>query len=81
MRRPLATNAHTAVVAVGVLEILAGILVVLRPRLGAYLGALLLLFNVVSFALIPGYFDVAVRDLVLALVLVALALLTPSRPA
>jgi hypothetical protein len=77
IRRPLGANVHTLVMAIGVLELVAGVLVVLRPRLGAYFGAALLLLNVISFVLIPGYFDVAVRDLVLALVLVALAQLTP----
>jgi uncharacterized membrane protein YphA (DoxX/SURF4 family) len=48
--------------AVGVIEIVAGILVAIRPRYGAYVVAAWLagiIFNLVTYS---GYYDVALRD-------------------
>ncbi len=52
---------------VGVIEIAAGITVLVRPRLGAYVVAAWLVG--IALSLIAGgkYFDVAVRDLVMAI--------------
>jgi hypothetical protein len=61
---------------VGVIEIAAGIIVLLRPLVGAYIvmGWLVL----IALQLIAGghYFDVAVRDLVMAIGAYTLAGLT-----
>lgn len=57
---------------VGVVEIVAGLLVFFKPRIGAYVVALWLLGIIVNLLLIPGYFDVALRDF--GLLLGALAL-------
>jgi len=66
-------NAATFMAIVGIIEIVAGVLVLLRPRIGAWvvMGWLL----VIALALILGghYFDVAVRDLVMAAGAFALA--------
>jgi uncharacterized membrane protein YphA (DoxX/SURF4 family) len=61
---------------VGVIEIIAGILVLRIPRIGAYVVAIWLV--VISLTLITGthYFDVAVRDLVMAAGAFALARLS-----
>ena len=58
---------------VGVIEIIAAILVIVRPRLGGYVVAAWLLAIVVNLLSIPGYFDIALRDLALAAGALALA--------
>jgi len=52
---------------VGIIEIAAGILVLLRPRIGGYVVMAWLIL--IALTLISGghYFDVAVRDLVMAI--------------
>jgi uncharacterized membrane protein YphA (DoxX/SURF4 family) len=64
--------AHTLMLAVGVIEIVAGIGVALKPRIFAYVVAAWLAVIIINLLLIPGYFDVALRDL--GLLLGALAL-------
>jgi hypothetical protein len=44
--------------AVGVTEIAAGILVALRPQIGAYVVALWLWAIIANLLLIPGYYDI-----------------------
>jgi hypothetical protein len=58
---------------VGVIEIVAGIVVLLRPRFGGYLVAVWLWGIIVNLLLIPGFFDVALRDFGLSLAALALA--------
>jgi hypothetical protein len=56
------------------IEIVAGLLVAFKPRIGAYVVAAWLVWIIVNLLLIPGFFDVALRDdLGLALAAVALA--------
>jgi hypothetical protein len=62
--------------AVGVIEIVAGLGVAFKPRLFAYVVAAWLLLIVVNLLMIPGYFDVALRDFGLALGALALARLS-----
>ena len=57
---------------VGVIEIVAGIGVALKPRIFAYIVAAWLVLIIINLLLIPGYFDVALRDF--GLLLAALAL-------
>jgi hypothetical protein len=78
---PLATQilpvpGHTFMLAVGVIEIAAGVLVAFRPRLGAYVVALWLWGIIVNLLLIPGFFDVALRDFGLSIGALALARLS-----
>jgi uncharacterized membrane protein YphA (DoxX/SURF4 family) len=47
---------------VGVVEIVAGLVVLLKPRYGAYLVALWLAGIVTNLFSYPGWYDVAVRD-------------------
>jgi hypothetical protein len=74
-------TAHQAMLMVGVVEIAAGLLVALRPRIGGYVVAAWLLGIIVNLLLIPGFYDVALRDFglfVAALALARLATLFPS---
>ena len=64
------------VLAVGVIEIVAGLGVAFKPRLFAYVVSAWLLLIVVSLLMIPGYFDVALRDFGLSLGALALARLS-----
>ena len=67
---------HGLMSVVGVIEVLAGFLVAARPRIGAYVVAFWLLGIIVNLLLIPGYFDVALRDFGLSLGALALARLS-----
>jgi hypothetical protein len=58
--------------AVGVVEVFAGLLVLLHPRLGSVVVAAWLGGIIVNLLLVPGYYDVALRDLGLLLAAVAL---------
>ena len=69
-------HGHELMLAVGVIEIVAGLGVALKPRLFAYVVSAWLLLIVVNLLLIPGYFDVALRDFGLALAALALARLS-----
>lgn len=61
---------------VGVIEIVAGIVVLLRPRFGGYLVAAWLWGIILNLLLVPGFFDVALRDFGLSLGALALARLS-----
>ena len=80
-------TAQQAMYVVGIVEIAAGILVAIRPLLGAYVVAAWLAGIIVNLLLIPGFDDVAVRDVGLLLAALALAWLaatfgpTAPRPA
>jgi hypothetical protein len=64
---------HTLMLAAGVVEIAAGVIVFLRPRIGAWIVAAWLLGIVVNLLMLPGYFDVGLRDFGLSMGAVALA--------
>ena len=66
-------TAHQAMLMVGVVEIAAGVLVVLRPHIGGYVVAAWLAGIIVNLLLIPGFYDVAVRDFGLFVAALALA--------
>ena len=61
---------------VGVIEIVAGIGVALKPRIFAYIVAAWLAVIIINLLLIPGYFDIALRDFGLLLGALALARLS-----
>ena len=67
---------HALMSAIGVVEIVAGVLVAIKPRIGAYVVAGWLLGIVINLLLIPGYFDIALRDFGLSLGALALARLS-----
>lgn len=76
--RLLGGHGHTFMLVVGVVEIAAGLLVAFKPRIGGYVVALWLLGIVLNLLLIPGYFDVALRDFGLSLGALALARLSEA---
>ena len=55
-------DASTVMYIVGVIEIAAGILVAVAPRIGAYVVALWLAGIIVNLLTLPGFYDVALRD-------------------
>lgn len=63
---------HTFMQIVGVIEILAGLIVAIRPRFGGYLVAIWLWGIIANLFLVPGYYDVAARDFGLSLGALAL---------
>jgi hypothetical protein len=76
--RLLGISGHTLMLAGGVVEIAAGLLVAFKPRIGGYVVAAWLLGIVFNLLLIPGYFDIALRDFGLALGALALARLSEA---
>jgi hypothetical protein len=66
-------TAHQAMVAVGVVEIAAGVLVAVLPRLGGYVVAAWLAGIIVNLLLLGGFYDVALRDFGLLVAALALA--------
>lgn len=72
-------SVHTTMYVVGAIEIVAGILVALRPRIGSVVVAAWLLGIIVNLLLIPGYYDVALRDFGLLLAAVALNRLSAAQ--
>jgi hypothetical protein len=73
-------NAHQAMLAVGVIEIVAGLLVFLLPRVAPYVVAAWLAGIIVNLLLLGDYYDVALRDFGLLLAAVALARLAAAFP-
>jgi hypothetical protein len=64
--------------AVGVVEMVAGLIVALRPRIGAYVVAAWLVGIIVNLVLVGGYLDVALRDFGLFLGALALGRLSET---
>ena len=71
-------DAHDAMMIVGVIEIVAGILVAVAPRIGAYVVALWLVGIIVDLLTLGGYGDVALRDFGLFVAAIALGRLAAS---
>jgi hypothetical protein len=69
-------HGHELMLVVGVIEIIAGIGVALKPRIFAYVVTAWLVLIIANLLAIPGYFDVALRDVGLALGALALARLS-----
>lgn len=61
---------------VGIIEIIAGVLVLLRPKIGAWVVMAWLILIALTLIFSGHYFDVAVRDLVMAVGAFALAKLS-----
>ena len=64
---------HQLMLVVGLVEVLAGVLVGVRPQFGAYVVAGWLAGIIVNLVLIPGFYDVALRDFGLLVAALALA--------
>jgi hypothetical protein len=69
---------HQVMYVVGAVEIVAGLVVALRPRFGGYLVAAWLLVIIVNLLLIPGFYDIALRDFGLLIAALALARLATA---
>jgi uncharacterized membrane protein YphA (DoxX/SURF4 family) len=67
---------HGLMLVIGVIEIVAGILVAIKPRIGAYVVSAWLLGIVINLLIIPGFFDIALRDFGLSLGALALGRLS-----
>lgn len=74
--RILGGNGHLFMLAVGVIEIVAGIGVALKPKIFAYVVAAWLLGIVLNLLLAQAYYDIALRDVGLALGALALGRLS-----
>jgi hypothetical protein len=66
-------TAQQAMYAVGVVEVLAGVLVAVLPWIGAWVVAAWLAGIIVNLLTIPGFYDIALRDFGLLVGAVALA--------
>ena len=66
-------TAHQAMLAVGVVEVVAGLLVAVRPDLGGYVVAAWLAGIVLNLVTMGEYLDVALRDVGLLVAALALA--------
>jgi hypothetical protein len=77
----LPVSGHSLMLAVGVVEIAAGVLVAFRPRIGGYVVAVWLWAIIVNLLVAGDHFDIALRDFGLSLGALALARLAEAYPA
>jgi hypothetical protein len=80
---PVATDilpfsGRSLMLAVGVVEIAAGVLVALRPRIGGYVVAAWLWLVIVNLLIAGDFYDIALRDFGLSLGALALARLAEA---
>ena len=71
-------NAHQAMLAVGAIEMVAGLAVALRPRFGGYLVAAWLAGIITNLLLQADFYDIALRDFGLLLAAFTLARLAAA---
>lgn len=71
-------GAGTFMAIVGIIEIVAGIGVAIKPRIFAYVVSAWLVGIIINLLLIPGFYDIALRDLGLALGALALGRLSET---
>jgi hypothetical protein len=72
-------DAASAMHIVGVVEIAAGLLVAIAPRIGAYVVALWLAAIIVNLLTLSGFYDIALRDFGLLVGALALARLAQGQ--
>lgn len=73
---PFSPNTFMSIV--GIIEIVAGVLVFIKPKIGALVVSLWLVGIALNLLFTGEYFDVAVRDLVMAIGAFSLYLLLPD---
>jgi hypothetical protein len=73
-------TAHQAMLVVGVVEVIAGLLVAAAPRIGGYVVAAWLAGIIVNLLLLGNFYDVALRDFGLLVGALALARLAAAFP-
>src|ERR1044071_4762040 len=66
VNRLVAGHGHELMLGAGVIEIVAGVGVAIKPKVFAYVVSAWLILIVVNLLMIPGYFDIALRDFGLA---------------
>jgi hypothetical protein len=71
-------DAGQVMIVVGVIEIVAGVLVAIRPDIGGYVVAAWLLGIIVNLVSLGDYYDVALRDFGLLIAALALARMASS---
>ena len=69
-------SAHVFMLIVGVIEVIAGIIVLVKPRVGAYIVMAWLIIIAITLLASGKYLDVAVRDIVMAIGAFSLALIS-----
>jgi uncharacterized membrane protein YphA (DoxX/SURF4 family) len=74
---PMAPNSFMNIV--GIIEIVAGILVLIKPRIGSIVVGLWLIGIAINLLLTGQYYDVAVRDTVMAIGAFSLSMLIRGR--
>ena len=72
-------SASTFMAIVGIIEIIAGIIVLIRPHVGGYIVMAWLIVIALTLLIGGQYYDVAVRDLVMAIGAFSLARLSVAR--
>jgi hypothetical protein len=73
-------SGHRPMLAVGVVEVLAGILVAVRPAIGAYVVAAWLVGIIINLLTIGDHYDIALRDFGLLVGALGLAMLAVPGP-
>jgi hypothetical protein len=71
-------DAHTTMMVVGVIEIIAGILVAIRTSIFAYLVAIWLALIIINLFVLGNFYDIILRDCALFLCAIALGRLSAS---
>ena len=71
-------NAHQAMLVIGIIEIVAGLVVAVRPKWGGYLVAAWLGGIIVNLLVLGDHYDVVLRDFGLLLAALALARLATA---
>jgi hypothetical protein len=78
VNRMVGGHGHELMLVAGAIEIVAGLGVFFKPKIFAYVVSAWLVLIIANLLMIPGYFDVALRDLGLALGALALARLSQT---
>ena len=76
VNKMLGGHGHEFMYVVGVIEVVAGIGVAVKPKIFAYVVSAWIVLIIINLLMIPGYFDVALRDLGLAMAALALGRLS-----
>lgn len=78
LKKILPFDGHVFMIVVGVIEIVAGIIVLLKPQIGAWIVSAWLLLIALTLIASVTFLDVAVRDVVMAIGAYSLARLSSS---
>lgn len=77
----MGVGAGTLMLWVGIIEIIAALITAVSPRIGGNIVALWLWLIIINLLMIPGFYDIILRDLGLSLGALALAKLSTPRKA